>query len=171
MASASPRVTSTSVRITASGVRSSWLAFATKRRWLSKAASSRASIASNVSASSFSSSGGPSSAIRSSSVSSDSRRAVAVTRLTGCSARPASTYAAAMPTTAVTAKTSPAERSSSPRAESRTSSANCAAVSEEPSDSTSLTPGGNCGSDRSARSSTITAAPSRVAATTASNPP
>ena len=124
-----------------------------------------------MSASSLSSSGGPSSAIRWSSVSSDSRRAVEVTRLTGCSARPASTYAAATPTTTVTAKTSPAERSSSPRAESRTSRTNCAAVSEEPSLKSSRTPGGNCGSERSARSSTITAAPSRVAATTASSPP
>jgi hypothetical protein len=56
----SPRVTSTSVRITDSGVRSSCEALATNRRWLSNAASSRASIASNVSASSLSSSAGPS---------------------------------------------------------------------------------------------------------------
>ncbi len=89
VACGSARVTSTSVRITDSGVRSSWLALATNRRWLSNADASRASIASNVSASSLSSSSGPSRAIRWSSVSVDSRRAVAVTSLTGCSARPA----------------------------------------------------------------------------------
>jgi hypothetical protein len=48
------RLTSISVRISVSGVRSSCEALATNRRWLANAASSRASIASNVSASSFS---------------------------------------------------------------------------------------------------------------------
>ena len=119
----------------------------------------------------MSSSGGPSSEIRSSSVSSDSRRAVEVTRLTGCSARPASTYAATTPTTAITTKTSPAERSSSLRADSRTSELNCSDVSDRPSPTSSRTPGANRGSDRTARSSTTSAAPSSVAATTASNPP
>ena len=127
-------------------MRSSCEALATNRRWLSNAASSRASIASNVSASSLSSSAGPSSAIRWSSVSSESRRAVEVTRLTGCSARPASTYAAATPTTATTTNTSPAERSSSLRAESRTSWENCSEVSDDPLPSRTGTPGGNRGS-------------------------
>ena len=57
-------VTSIRVRISVSGVRSSWDALATNRRWLANAASSRASIASKVSASSFSSSGGPARASR-----------------------------------------------------------------------------------------------------------
>ena len=55
--------------MTVSGVRSSCEALATKRRWLAKAPDSRSSIASKVSASSLSSSRGPSSAMRSSSVS------------------------------------------------------------------------------------------------------
>jgi hypothetical protein len=82
-------VTSIAVRMTVSGVRSSCEALATKRRWLAKAASSRPSMASNVSASSFSSSSGPASAIRSPRFSSDARRAAAVIACTGRSARPA----------------------------------------------------------------------------------
>ena len=82
-------VTSIAVRITVSGVRSSCEALATNRRWLAKAASSRPSMASNVSASSFSSSSGPASAIRSPRFSSEARRAAAVMACTGRSARPA----------------------------------------------------------------------------------
>ena len=46
------------MRITASGVRSSWEALATNRRWVSNASASRSSIASKVSASSATSSSG-----------------------------------------------------------------------------------------------------------------
>ena len=72
--------------MTDSGVRSSWLALATNSRWLSKAASSRPSIASKVSASSRSSSSGPPRLIRWSSVSVDSARAVWVSFAIGRSA-------------------------------------------------------------------------------------
>jgi hypothetical protein len=82
-------VTSIAVRITVSGVRSSCEALATNRRWLANAASSRPSMASNVSASSFSSSSGPASAIRSPRFSSEARRAAAVMACTGRSTRPA----------------------------------------------------------------------------------
>ena len=88
-------MTSSSVRTIASGVRSSCEALATKRRWLSKAASSRSSIESKVSASSRSSSRGPSSAMRASSVRSEIERAVEVMRLIGRSARPATIQPAA----------------------------------------------------------------------------
>ncbi len=60
-----------------------------KRRWLSKAFSSRASSASKVSPSSLSSSSGPLEAIRSCSVCSESRRALAVMACTGRRTRPA----------------------------------------------------------------------------------
>ena len=52
--------TSTSARLIVSGVRSSCEALATKRRWPSKERSSRSSIVSKVSASSLTSSFGPS---------------------------------------------------------------------------------------------------------------
>ena len=58
-ASGSASATSTSARMMVSGVRSSWLALATKRRWPSKAAARRSSIPSSVSARSRSSSRGP----------------------------------------------------------------------------------------------------------------
>lgn len=76
-------------RWVASGVRSSCEAFAMNRRWLSNAFSSRASSASSVSPSSFSSSSGPLEAIRSCSVRSESLRALAVIACTGRSTRPA----------------------------------------------------------------------------------
>lgn len=82
--------TSISVRITVSGVRSSWLALDTNRRCASKEAEIRSSISSKVSASSRTSSCGPSSRIRSSSrLSVDSRLAAAVTSCSGRSPRPA----------------------------------------------------------------------------------
>ena len=90
----SSSVTSSSVRTMARGVRSSCDALATKRRWLSKAFSSRPSIESKVSASSRSSSRGPSSAMRASSVRSEIDRAVAVMREIGRRARPATTQPA-----------------------------------------------------------------------------
>ncbi len=61
-----------------SGVRSSWEASATNRRWPANAVSSRASMASKVSPSSLSSSSGPSRARRSCRLRSDIRRAAAV---------------------------------------------------------------------------------------------
>ena len=85
----SASVTSSSVRMTVSGVRSSCEALATKRRWLAKAPDRRSSISSKVSASSLSSSRGPSSAMRSSSVSCETPRAAAVIFCSGRSARPA----------------------------------------------------------------------------------
>ena len=82
-------VTSIAVRIAVSGVRSSCAALATNCFWLVKAASSRSSITSNVSASCLSSSSGPVSARRWPSRSSDARRAASVIDRTGRSARPA----------------------------------------------------------------------------------
>ena len=58
-ASGSASVTSTSVRITASGVRSSCEALATKRFWVSNVVLIRSSMASNVAASSATSSSAP----------------------------------------------------------------------------------------------------------------
>ena len=81
--------TSTVARMTASGVRSSWEALAMNRCWPSKAAWSRSSISSKVSASSWSSSRGPRSATRADRLRSDAARAAAVIRCTGRSARPA----------------------------------------------------------------------------------
>ncbi len=89
VACGSASVTSSSVRITVSGVRSSCDAFATNRRWLANAPDRRSSIPSNVSASSLSSSRGPSSAMRSSRLSCETRFAVAVIRCSGRSTRPA----------------------------------------------------------------------------------
>ena len=80
-------VTSIRVRISVSGVRSSWEAFAMNRRWLANAASSRASIASKVSASSLSSSGGPASASRWSRFSWEAACAAVVTAASGRSTR------------------------------------------------------------------------------------
>jgi hypothetical protein len=97
--------TSAPVRTIASGVRSSCDASATNRRWLSNEASSRPIISSKVSASSFSSSRGPSSAIRSCSRSPVIRRVVAVSVRRGRSMRPAMNQEAPSPATAVTANT------------------------------------------------------------------
>ena len=80
-------VTSIRVRISVSGVRSSWEALATNRRWLANAASSRASIASKVSASSLSSSGGPASASRWPRFSWEAACAAVVTAVSGRSTR------------------------------------------------------------------------------------
>jgi hypothetical protein len=86
--------TSTRARFSASGVRISWDALATNRRCPSKDRSSRSSISSNVSASSLTSSRGPTMPIRSCSPRPAEpaaiRRAVSVIRCTGDSARPAS---------------------------------------------------------------------------------
>ena len=73
-----PATTSTVVRMTASGVRSSCEALAMNRCWPSNAAWSRPSISSNVSASSRSSSRGPVSATRADRLCSDAARAAAV---------------------------------------------------------------------------------------------
>ncbi len=90
LASRSASATSSSVRMMASGVRSSCDALATKWRWLANAVSSRSSIPSNVSASSLSSSAGPVKPIRSPRFSPETRRAVAMILRSGRSARPAS---------------------------------------------------------------------------------
>ena len=75
----------------ASGVRSSCEASATKRRCDAKATSSRASIESNVSASRFSSSSGPSSSIRRDSSAAWISRATCVMCAIGASTLPAIT--------------------------------------------------------------------------------
>ncbi len=75
----------------ASGVRSSCDASATKRRCDANATSSRSSIESNVSASRFSSSSGPSSSIRRESSRAWISRATLVMRAIGASTRPATT--------------------------------------------------------------------------------
>ena len=71
--------TSMSVRMEVSGVRSSCEALATNLRWLAKARSRRFNMSSKVSASSLSSSSGPSRLIRSSRRSWEARRAAVVT--------------------------------------------------------------------------------------------
>ncbi len=66
----------------------------------------------------------------------------------------------------------PAERSSSLRAESRTSSENCSEVSDDPSPNCSRTPGGNRGSDRDrAVQHDQQRRPAASPPTTASSPP
>ena len=75
----------------ASGVRSSCEASATKRRWDANASSRRPSIESNVSASRFSSSSGPRSAMRRDSSDAWISRATAVILEIGASTRPAIT--------------------------------------------------------------------------------
>ena len=102
LASESASATSISVRMIASGVRSSWDALATKCRWLANAESSRASMPSNVSASSLSSSAGPTSPMRSPRFSPETRRAVAVIFRSGLSARPASSQPAPTDTIVIT---------------------------------------------------------------------
>ncbi len=114
-ASGSARVTSTSVRSTASGVRSSWLALATNRRWASKAACRRSSMASNPAASSATSPRAPATPVRVSSDSTPSRRAVAVTSCSGPSTRPTSHHAtSAAASTASGNATSPARQHVAP---------------------------------------------------------
>ena len=85
------------------GVRSSWDALATKRRWLANAASRRSSISSKVSASSFSSPGGPRNATRSSRFVCEARRAASVTAWRGRRARPATSQPSTAETTAMPA--------------------------------------------------------------------
>ena len=75
--------TSIKVRADVSGVRSSWAALATNRRWLAKARSRRAIMSSKVSASSLSSSSAPSKPMRSPRCSCEVRRAAAVTVCSG----------------------------------------------------------------------------------------
>ena len=89
------------------GVRSSWEALATNRRWVSKAACSRSSIWSKVSASSLSSSWGPWRLIRSCRVLPSSRRAVAVMALSGRRTRPATSQPSPTETSAMRARATP----------------------------------------------------------------
>jgi hypothetical protein len=139
-ASGSDSVTSISVRITASGVRSSCDAFATKRFCDSNAPASRSSIASNVRASSATSSSAPEYRIRWSSVSSPRRWAVAVTLCSGRSARPATAYAPAIPITLIRSSAIRPLTSSSRDARATTSACHVAASSVRPSDSTTWVP-------------------------------
>ncbi len=88
------RATSRSALVSVKGVRSSWEAFAMNRRCPSKEWSSRSSMTLKVSASSPSSSRGPSSLMRScrprsAAGASAIRPAVSVMRWSGCSMRPA----------------------------------------------------------------------------------
>jgi hypothetical protein len=99
----SARVTSTSVRMMASGVRSSCEALATKSRCASKAASSRASMPSKVSASARSSSLGPCMAMRSCRVLADARWAATAISCRGRSMRPAISQPRATDSTAAMA--------------------------------------------------------------------
>ena len=101
LASGSASATSISVRMIASGVRSSCEAWATKWRWLANAPSRRPSMPSKVSASSRSSSAGPCRSIRSPRFSPDTRRAVAVISRSGRSARPASSQPVTTATTVI----------------------------------------------------------------------
>jgi hypothetical protein len=105
--SGSARATSTSVRTIASGVRSSCEAPATKRRWLAKAASSRPSIWSNVSASSLSSSSGPWRLMRSCGLLPSSRLAVAVMAWSPRRIRPAANQPSPTETSVITARATP----------------------------------------------------------------
>jgi hypothetical protein len=107
LVSRSASATSTSVRVMARGVRSSWEALATKRRWVSKAVSSRASIWSKVSASSFSSSSGPCRLIRSCRVLPSSRLAVAVIACSGRSTRPATSQPSPTEASAISPRAMP----------------------------------------------------------------
>ncbi len=109
-------------RWVASGVRSSCEALAMNRRWLSNAFSSRASSASSVSPSSFSSSSGPPAAIRSCRVCSDSSRAFAVMAWTGRSTRPAVHQPTATAQPVMTSRAATDQYSSSRLAASLTSS-------------------------------------------------
>ena len=101
-ASGSSSVTSISVRMIASGVRSSCDALATNSRCASNAVCRRSSIASNWSARSLSSSGGPARSMRSSSRSSVMRRAVSAISCTGRSIRPATNQPSPTDATAIT---------------------------------------------------------------------
>ena len=96
------RATSREARIVVSGVRSSWEALATKRRWASKEPSRRPRRSSMVSARSFTSSPGPLMARRSCRLSAVIRRVAAVITRSGRSTRPATNQPSPTETTAMT---------------------------------------------------------------------
>jgi len=95
------------VRSAVKGVRSSWEALATKCRWASKAASSRAKRPSRVSPSSLSSSCGPSRARRSCRLVEEILRAVRVMVRMGRSIRPATSQPARRASAATMARAIP----------------------------------------------------------------
>ncbi len=95
--------TSSEARMVASGVRSSWEALATKRRWAANAPSSRSSSPSIVSARSFTSSAGPGTASRACRLSAEIRRVAVVIRRSGLSTRCAVNQPSTTETTAMMA--------------------------------------------------------------------
>ena len=97
--SGSSRATSSSVCVIASGVRSSWEAFAANLRCSATCASSRASMMSKASASSRNSSLRPSSSIRCESDPFPAMRVASVIRVSGPSMRPASSHPPRRPNT------------------------------------------------------------------------
>ncbi len=95
---------SSRARTAVSGVRSSWDALATKRRWASNAPSSRPSRPSIVSASSRSSSGGPPIDSRRLRFASEISWVVVVIVRSGCRTRPATTHPSAVEMSAISAR-------------------------------------------------------------------
>ena len=118
-------MTSTSVRSTESGVRSSWLALATNRRCASNAACSRSSIASKPAASSATSPRASRTPVRVSSDSTDSRRAVAVTACSGPRTRPTSHHDTSAAATTTSGYAMSPARSTSSRAAAPTAAETC----------------------------------------------
>jgi hypothetical protein len=106
--SGSSRATSSSVRVIASGVRSSWEALAANRRCSATWASSRASMVSKASASSRNSSLRPGSRMRCDSDPLAAVRVAAVMRVSGASMRPARNQPPTRPNTSRNAMTAPA---------------------------------------------------------------
>ena len=102
------RATSSRVCVVASGVRSSWEALAANLRCSATCASSRASMASKLSASSRSSSLRPGSRIRCESDPVAATRVASVIRVKGASIRPASSHPPTRPKTSRIASTSAA---------------------------------------------------------------
>ena len=104
------RATSSRVCVVASGVRSSWDALAANLRCSATCASSRASMASKLSASSRSSSLRPGSRIRCESDPFAATRVASVMRVKGASIRPASSHPPTRPKTSRSASTNAAVR-------------------------------------------------------------
>ena len=117
--SGSLRATSSSVCVIASGVRSSWDAFAANRCCSATCASSRASMASKASASSRNSSLRPASRIRWESDPFAAMRVASVMRVRGASIRPARIHPPTRPKTSRNASTAAASRRSRRRRSER----------------------------------------------------
>ena len=138
------------MRITDSGVRSSWEALATNRRSASNADCSRASISSKVSANSATSSRGPVSAIRWSSDDSDSALAALVSVDSGRSVRPMSTQDSRPPVITSSGNAISPTTSTVSRPWSTILAASTAASTVTPLTRTSV-PAGKCGSAATTR--------------------